>query len=130
LVAARLTDIAGISAVLRGGVVAYANATKTAALGVEPSLLEAHGAVSEPVAAAMAVGAAQRLDARLGVAITGIAGPGGGSAEKPVGTTCFATCLDGEVRAWTMRLPDFGRAFLRERAVLEVWTAILRLLPT
>jgi nicotinamide-nucleotide amidase len=128
-VAARLTDVPGISAVLRGGVVSYADAVKVGALGVDAALLAAHGAVSEPVAAAMAEGAAQRLGARLGIAVTGVAGPGGGSAAKPVGTTCFATAFDGAVRAWTLRLPDFGRAFVRERAALEVWTAILRLLP-
>ena len=79
LVAARLTDLAGSSAYVAGGVVAYANEAKTDLLGVDPALIEAHGAVSEPVADAMADGALRRFGADTAVAITGIAGPGGGT---------------------------------------------------
>jgi nicotinamide-nucleotide amidase len=89
-VAHRLTNIPGISQVLWGGVVAYANAAKSAWLDVPPQLLEAHGAVSAPVAEAMARGALQRAGAALALAITGIAGPGGGTPEKPVGTVFLA----------------------------------------
>ena len=85
LVAARLTSVPGSSDVFLGGVVSYANEVKTAALGVPEDVLAAHGAVSAETAAAMAEGARRRLDADVAVAVTGIAGPGGGSDEKPVG---------------------------------------------
>ena len=126
LCAARLTDVAGSSAVLLGGVVAYSNAAKQALLGVDEALLVAHGAVSEAVAQAMAEGVRRRFGADRAVATTGIAGPGGGSAKKPVGTVCFAIAdADGAV-AWTVRIPDLGRRFVRDRAVVEVWRALLR----
>jgi PncC family amidohydrolase len=95
LVGAWLTEIPGSSAVYAGGVVAYANALKTTLLDVSPQLLEMHGAVSEPVARAMAEGALQATDADLSVSITGVAGPGGGTASRPVGTVCFATARRG-----------------------------------
>ena len=93
LLAARLTDRAGSSDYVAGGVVAYSNEAKAELLGVDPALIEAHGAVSEPVAEAMAAGALQRFGADTAVAITGIAGPGGGTAQKPVGTVCFTVLL-------------------------------------
>jgi nicotinamide-nucleotide amidase len=125
LVAARLTEVPGASDVLRGGVVAYADASKRELLGVPEALLQAHGAVSEPVAAAMAAGARARFFADVAVATTGIAGPGGGSVQKPVGTVCFAFDADHGARVWTLRIPDLGRAFVRDRAVFEVWRALL-----
>lgn len=126
LCAARLTDVPGSSAVLLGGVVAYSNDAKQALLGVDPELLVQHGAVSEPVAAAMATGARLRFGADLAVATTGIAGPGGGSAAKPVGTVCFALADAAGATAWTRHIPDLGRTFVRDRAVGEVWRALLR----
>jgi nicotinamide-nucleotide amidase len=126
MIAARLTDVAGSSDVLRGGVVAYADDVKTMQLGVASELLQQHGAVSEPVAAAMAVGVRTRLGADLGVAVTGIAGPAGGSAAKPVGTVCFAMATASGANAWTARIPDLGRSFVRDRAVFEVWRALLQ----
>lgn len=90
LVASSITDVAGSSGYFRGGVVAYSNDAKTALLGVPSELLEAHGAVSAQVAKAMAVGARERLAADLAVAVTGVAGPGGGGASKPVGLTYLA----------------------------------------
>jgi nicotinamide-nucleotide amidase len=127
LMAARLTDLPGASSVLRGGVVAYANQAKVALLGVSEALLAAHGAVSEPVALAMARGARERFAASVGVGVTGIAGPDGGSADKPVGTTCFAVAGPAGERAWTVRIPDLGRSFIRDRAVFELWRALLAL---
>lgn len=90
LVASRLTDVPGSSDYVDRGVVAYSNRAKVAELDVPPAVIEAHGAVSEPVALAMAEGLRRRAGVEVTVAVTGIAGPGGGSPEKPVGTVCFA----------------------------------------
>ena len=90
LVLARLTDIPGSSAWVVGGIMAYADDVKVEQLGVPADLIAAHGAVSEPVAIAMAAGVRQRLRADIGVSITGIAGPSGGTIEKPVGTVAIA----------------------------------------
>ena len=87
LVAAALTAIAGSSGYFLGGVVSYANEAKRDLLGVDPAVLDAHGAVSAQVARAMAVGARERFEASIAASVTGIAGPDGGSAEKPVGLT-------------------------------------------
>lgn len=89
-VCGRLTAVAGASGYVQGGVVAYANQVKINTLGVEPTLIEQYGAVSEPVARAMAAGVCRALNADYGVATSGLAGPTGGSAEKPVGTVCVA----------------------------------------
>jgi nicotinamide-nucleotide amidase len=116
MVAARLTELAGSSAYVAGGVVAYANEAKTDLLGVDPVLIETHGAVSEPVAEAMADGALSRFAADTAIAITGVAGPGGGTDEKPVGTVCFSVKLtDGSTDTRTMRLPG-NRTDIRERS--------------
>jgi nicotinamide-nucleotide amidase len=116
LVAARLTDLPGSSAYVTGGVVSYSNEAKSELLGVDPALIEAHGAVSEPVADAMADGALRRFSADTAVAITGIAGPGGGTEEKPVGTVCFCVKLaNGATDVRTMRLPG-NRSDVRERS--------------
>jgi nicotinamide-nucleotide amidase len=112
----RLTDIPGSSAYVDAGVVSYSNASKTTWLGVDPTLIAAHGAVSEPVATAMAAGVRARTGADVGVAITGIAGPGGGSAEKPVGTVVLAveSTLGSAVR--TRRMLG-GRDLVRAMSV-------------
>ena len=116
LLAARLTDRPGSSDYVMGGVVSYSNEAKAQLLGVDPALIEAHGAVSEPVAEAMAAGALERFGADTAVAITGIAGPGGGTAEKPVGTVCFTVKLaDGPTDTRTLRLPG-NRSDVRERS--------------
>ncbi|HKV22083.1 MAG TPA: competence/damage-inducible protein A [Mycobacterium sp.] len=116
LVAARLTDIPGSSAYVAGGVVAYANEAKAGMLDVDAALIETHGAVSEPVAEAMARGALHRFGADTAVATTGIAGPGGGTEEKPVGTVCFSVMLaDGPTLTRTLLLPG-NRSDIRERS--------------
>jgi nicotinamide-nucleotide amidase len=130
MVAARLTDRAGSSAYVAGGVVSYSNQAKMDLLGVDAELLEAHGAVSEPVAEAMAAGALDRFGADTAVAITGIAGPGGGSAEKPVGTVCFSVRLgDGYTDTRTLLLPG-NRSDIRERSTTVVMHMLRRALTT
>ncbi len=116
LLAARLTERPGSSDYVAGGVVAYANEAKAELLGVDTALLETHGAVSEPVAEAMADGALRRFGADTAVAITGIAGPGGGTEDKPVGTVCFSVKLaDAEAVTRTLLLPG-NRSDIRERS--------------
>jgi competence/damage-inducible protein CinA-like protein len=116
LLAARLTERPGSSAYLAGGVVAYGNDAKTDLLGVDATLIQAHGAVSEPVAEVMAAGALRRFEADTAVAITGIAGPDGGTEDKPVGTVCFTVALAGGGSSTrTLRLPG-NRADVRERS--------------
>jgi len=132
LVAARLTDRPGSSDYVAGGVVAYSNDAKIQLLGVDPALIEAHGAVSEPVAEAMAAGALKRFGADTAVAITGIAGPGGGTPEKPVGTVCFTVMLGAPGAAKhqitrTLRLPG-NRSDIRERSTTVAMHMLLRAL--
>jgi nicotinamide-nucleotide amidase len=116
LVAARLTDIPGSSGYVAGGVVAYSNEAKSGMLDVDVQLIESHGAVSEPVAEAMARGALRRFGADTAVATTGIAGPGGGTKDKPVGTVCFSVMLaDGPTLTRTLLLPG-NRSDVRERS--------------
>jgi len=95
MIASKVTDVPGASAVFRQGYVTYANAAKTELLGVAEALLDEHGAVSEPVARAMAEGALQRAGTDYAVAVTGIAGPGGGIPGKPVGTVYVAVARRG-----------------------------------
>ena len=116
LVAARLTDIPGSSGYVAGGVVAYSNEAKSAMLDVDAELIESYGAVSEPVAEAMARGALGRFSADTAVATTGIAGPGGGTKDKPVGTVCFSVMLaDGPTLTRTLLLPG-NRSDVRDRS--------------
>lgn len=117
LLAGRLTDLPGSSDYVLGGIVAYANSAKVALLGVPADLIERHGAVSAQVARAMADGARAALGCDIGIGITGVAGPGGGTPTKPVGYVCFCvTTSDGRVCARDLQLPG-GRADVRERAV-------------
>ncbi len=118
LLAARITNLPGASAYLAGSVVAYSNEAKSELLGVDPGLIEARGAVSPEVAEAMALGALERFGADVAVSITGIAGPGGGSPEKPVGYVCFnARLADGTALARDPVIPG-GREDIRERSAL------------
>jgi nicotinamide-nucleotide amidase len=127
LLAARITDLPGASAYMAGGVVSYSNEAKADLLGVDPKLIEAKGAVSAEVAEAMARGALERFEADVAVSITGIAGPEGGSEEKPVGYVCFnARLADGAAIAREHVIPG-GRADIRERSAL-VGMHLLRIL--
>jgi nicotinamide-nucleotide amidase len=116
LIAKRLTDFPGSSAFVEGGVVSYSNAMKTRLLGVPEALLAAHGAVSEPVAEAMADGIRARSSAEVGIAVTGIAGPDGGTADKPVGTVVFAVVTPDARVVRTRTYPSFGRELVRDVA--------------
>jgi nicotinamide-nucleotide amidase len=112
----KLTRVPGISAVFDVGYVTYSNRSKSDLLGVDSALIEAHGAVSAQVAAAMAQGALSRSGARFAVALTGVAGPGGGTAEKPVGLVVFGIAGDGFVRTEERRFVVRDRDLIREFA--------------
>src|ERR1035441_8632964 len=126
--AARLTDRAGSSSYFAGGAVGYSNLAKAELAGVDPALIERVGAVSTEVAEALAAGAAARFDAEIGIGITGIAGPGGGTEDKPVGTVCFSVCWRGGGRLTRRaRLPG-GRHDVRDRSVTVAMHMLRRLL--
>lgn len=116
LIAGACTDLAGSSSWFERGFVTYSNEAKIDQLGVPAALLREHGAVSEPVVRAMAQGAGQRSLARVAVAVTGVAGPAGGSADKPVGTVWFAFAIDGQVSSERRRF-DGDRRAVREATV-------------
>jgi nicotinamide-nucleotide amidase len=115
MVSAALTDVAGSSAMFERGFVTYTNAAKMQVLGVRAATLEAHGAVSEQVAAEMAQGALAHSAATLAVAITGIAGPGG-SEHKPEGRVCFAIATPDRCTTQTVEFGALGRAQVRQAA--------------
>ena len=127
LVAAELTEIPGSSDVFVGSVVSYANEVKESALDVPEALLAAHGAVSEEVARAMAEGARGRLGADLAISVTGVAGPGGGTAEKPVGLVYVAVAGADGTQVRELRLPG-SRREIRERATAVSLHEVRRLL--
>ena len=127
LLAARLTDQAGSSAYVLGGLVVYANEAKTALAGVDAALIGRVGAVSTEVAEALALGARERLGADVGVGITGIAGPGGGTDDKPVGTVCFSVSSAGGSLTRRVQLPG-SRADVRDRSTTVAMHMIRRLL--
>jgi nicotinamide-nucleotide amidase len=112
LLGARLTAFPGASDVFMGGVVAYDNSVKTALLGVPEAVIYASGAVSEPVATLMARGACEAVGANVGIAITGIAGPDGGTPEKPVGTVWIAVMVKGITQV-------MGRTYLGDRTEIR-----------
>lgn len=126
LVAAALTEVPGASEVLERSLVTYSNAAKTALLGVPGPVLAAHGAVSAATAEAMAAGARAAADADLAVAVTGIAGPGGGSAEKPVGLVWFGLADREGVTTHESRFGDPGREAVRAAAVTRALELLAR----
>ena len=128
LVAATLVDVPDASRVLDMSFVTYANEAKTDLVGVSPDTLAAHGAVSEQTAREMASGVARRSGAQVGVSATGIAGPGGGTPEKPVGTVCFGFSVAGRVTTVTRHFGDLGRGSVRAAAVSFVYETLLEIL--
>ena len=128
LLAARLTERAGSSAYVLGGIVAYANEAKSSLAGVDPDLIEAHGAVSAEVADALADGARERFGAEVGVGITGVAGPGGGTEAKPVGTVCLSVARGPEQRLSRRLVVPGNRADVRDRSCTIALHMVRRLL--
>ena len=127
LIAALCTDVPGSSAWFTGGVVAYANEVKRDVLGVDPALLAAHGAVSEPVVRAMAAGVRRLTGTRYAVAVSGVAGPDGGTPEKPVGTVWLAVADGDAVQARRFLFPG-DRAAVRQATAEAAVEALLALL--
>ena len=131
LLAATLTAVSGSSDIFERGFVTYSNASKSELLGVPVWLIERHGVVSEDVARAMAGGALTHSRATLAIAVTGIAGPGGGTAERPVGLVHFAAGRrDTEISHARMRFGDLGRSRIRRDAVAYALTLLTSLVRT
>ncbi len=128
LIAGACTDVSGSSDWFERGFVTYSNAAKTELLGVPPELIARHGAVSEPVARAMAAGALAHSPAQLGVAVTGVAGPTGGSVDKPVGTVWFGWTTPAGTFTEHQRF-DGDRAAVRAATVRHALTGLLQRLP-
>jgi nicotinamide-nucleotide amidase len=127
LIAAACTELAGSSDWFERGFVTYSNAAKTELLGVDAALIAGHGAVSEPVARAMALGALANSAAQVSIAVTGVAGPGGGSPDKPVGTVWFGFGLPGGVETEMQRF-DGDRRAVRTAALQHALTRVVELL--
>ena len=133
LVCATLTELAGSSNWFERGYITYSNQAKTECLGVPTELIESHGAVSESVARAMAEGAQRNAQVKAAISITGIAGPAGGSSEKPVGTVCFGWAILGDgVVSTTCQTKLFSgdRQAVRQQATTFALEEILALLKT
>jgi len=132
LVCATLTELSGSSEWFERGYITYSNQAKTECLGVSAELIKSHGAVSEPVARAMAEGAQRNAGANVGVSITGVAGPTGGTAEKPVGTVCFgwtiANAAGENVTASQTKLFSGDRQAIRQQATEYVLASLIQLL--
>jgi nicotinamide-nucleotide amidase len=132
LVCATLTELSGSSAWFERGYITYSNQAKTECLGVPAELIESYGAVSEPVAQAMAQGAQTNAGVNIAVSITGIAGPTGGSAEKPVGTVCFGWVIISQagenVTICQTKYFSGDRQFIRQQACDYALAELLRLL--
>jgi nicotinamide-nucleotide amidase len=128
MIATHCTDLAGSSAWFDCGFVTYSNVAKTHMLGVPSELIGMHGAVSEPVARAMALGAVDRSQAQVSVAVTGVAGPSGGDPDKPVGTVWLAWCVDGLVEA---EIQHFGgdRQQIRQATTQHALQGLMKRLP-
>ena len=128
MIAAACTDLSGSSQWFERGFVTYSNEAKTEMLGVPPGLIEQHGAVSEPVARAMADGALAHSRAQVSLAVTGVAGPTGGTEAKPVGTVWFAWCVGGETHSEMQHFAG-DRAAVRMATVRYALKRLLSLLP-
>lgn len=128
LAAATLVSVADASKVLDVSFITYANAAKIKYLGVKEQAIEEKGVVSEEVAAQMAAGVATEAGSQIGVGITGVAGPSGGTPDKPVGMVCFGFFVDGKVHTYTKQFGSIGRNEVRKKSVEFVYSTLLELL--
>lgn len=128
LAAATLVSVADASKVLDVSFVTYANAAKIKYLGVKEQTIEEKGVVSEEVAAQMAAGVATEAGSQIGVGITGVAGPSGGTPDKPVGMVCFGFFVDGKMCTYTKQFGSIGRNEVRKKSVEFVYSTLLELL--
>lgn len=128
LAAAALVSVADASKVLDASFITYANNAKTKYLGVKEDTIAAYGVVSEEVARQMSEGVAGETGAEVGIGITGVAGPGGGTKEKPVGMVCFGFFVDGTVYTETLQFGDIGRNEVRRKSVEYVYEKLHELL--
>ncbi len=128
MAAAALVDVPDASKVFDLSFVTYANQAKIKYVGVSEETVEQYGVVSEPVAAQMASGAAKAASAQVGVGISGVAGPSGGTEAKPVGTVCFGFFVDGTVTAKTVDFGNIGRNAVRQKSVDLVYDTLLQML--
>lgn len=123
-----IVNVTNASKVLDMSFVTYANEAKIELLGVKADTILSHGVVSEEVAYEMAQGVAEKAGSQVGVGITGVAGPGGGTAKKPVGTVCFGFCINGEVKTYTKQFGEIGRNQVRKSSVEFVLQTLIDLL--
>ena len=128
LAAARLVNVPDASKVLDVSFVTYADQAKEKYLGVKHETILAHGVVSPEVAGEMAEGAAKAMGAEVGAGISGIAGPSGGTAEKPVGMVCFGIYVNGKIETFTEFFGDIGRNNVREKSVLFIYEKLIEIL--
>lgn len=128
LCCATLVNVTNASTVLNEAFVTYANEAKMELLGVKADTILKNGVVSEEVAFEMATGVANRANAEVGVGVTGIAGPGGGTAKKPVGMVCFGFCINGNCKTYTKRFGEIGRQQVRKSSVEFVYNTLIELL--
>lgn len=128
LVCGALVDVADASKVLDVSFVTYANEAKMEYLGVREESIEERGVVSEQVAYEMAAGVAGKANSEVGVGITGVAGPTGGTKDKPVGMVCFGFSINGEVKTYTKQFGDIGRNEVRAKSVDFVYETLIELL--
>ncbi|MGN0535563.1 MAG: CinA family protein [Eubacterium sp.] len=123
-----IVNVTNASKVLDMSFVTYANEAKIELLGVKADTILSHGVVSEEVAYEMAQGVAEKAGSQVGVGITGVAGPGGGTAKKPVGMVCFGFCVNGEVKTYTKQFGEIGRNQVRKSSVEFVLQTLIDLL--
>ncbi|MGN0521396.1 MAG: CinA family protein [Eubacterium sp.] len=123
-----LVNVTNASKVLDVSFVTYANEAKMKFLGVSPDAILKYGVVSEEVAYEMAQGAANAAQSEVGVGITGVAGPGGGTAKKPVGMVCFGFCVNGKTETYTMQFGEIGRNQVRKSSVEFVFQKLIEIL--
>lgn len=128
MLTSRIVNVPNASMVLDASIVTYANAAKIKYLGVKPSSIDTYGVVSEQVAGEMAAGIAKAQQAQVGIGISGVAGPSGGTPDKPVGMVCFGLYISGKLLTYTKQFGNIGRLTVREKSVDFVFDKLIELL--